>query len=207
MNAASRDPLSPIVVAVREPKDLAKALRSPHRTVFLLTSSLSSVGLAVETVKRSGKQIFVHMDLVEGLAKDAAGLQWLAETVRPTGIITTRAPMVGKARHLGLLTVQRIFLVDSQSVQTGVHLAREVKPDYLEVMPGVVPEVIRSVVKEAPCPVIAGGLCQEVDHYLAARAAGAVAISTSAHKLWEYRTTGGGEPDAARHMGSSRQST
>lgn len=181
------EPVSPIVVAVRDLADLPRAIATVHRTIFLLSTNLSTVGSAVEMVKRAGKQVFVHMDLVEGLGKDAHGLQWLASTVRPTGVVTTRPPLATKARSLGLVTVQRIFLVDSQSVQTGLQMAREVKPDYLEVMPGILPETIRWLVKQSPVPIIAGGLCREVAHYEAARRAGAVAISTSADELWQYR--------------------
>lgn len=182
------EPVSPIVVAVRDLAELSRALATTHRTVFLLSTNLNNVGAAVEAIKKAGKQVFVHMDLVDGLGKDAHGLQWLAGAVQPTGIITTRAPLVTKARNLGLATVQRIFLLDSQSVHTGLHMARDVKPDYLEVMPGIIPETIRLLVKESPVPIIAGGLCREIAHFEAAREAGAVAISTSADELWQYRT-------------------
>lgn len=181
------DPVSPIVVAVRDQADLPRALASTHRTLFLLSANLTNVAGLVETAKQAGKQVFVHMDLVDGLGKDVHGLQWLASAVRPTGIVSTRPPLVTKARSLGLATVQRIFLLDSQSLITGLQMAREVKPDYLEVLPGIVPETIRWLVKESPVPIIAGGLCREVAHYEAARRAGAVAISTSADELWQHR--------------------
>ncbi|MFZ5816568.1 MAG: glycerol-3-phosphate responsive antiterminator [Bacillota bacterium] len=180
--------ISPVVVAVRDLAELPRALATSHETIFLLSTNLNTVTGAVEQVKRSGRQVFVHIDLVDGLGKDGPALQWIAETVRPTGILTTRAPLISRARNQGLITVQRIFLIDSQSVHTGLQLAREAKPDFLEVLPGIIPETTRQLVREAPCPIIAGGLCTTPAHYHAARQAGAVAISTSSHALWDYRT-------------------
>lgn len=180
--------LSPIIIALRDSRDLTEALAQPHKTIFLLGGSLQSVAGTVEHIRRAGKDAFVHFDLVEGLSKDAHALRWLAETARPTGILTTRAPMVSLAKNLGLVAIQRMFLLDSQSLQTGLTVMRDVKPDFLEVMPGVVPDIIRQLVSSAACPIIAGGLCKTPAHYIAAREAGAVAISTSEPALWRYRS-------------------
>lgn len=178
--------VSPIIIAVRDHRDIAEALAQPHQTLFLLSTSLNTVAGVVDRVRRAGKDAFVHFDLVEGLAKDTHALRWLAETARPTGIMTTRAPIVGQAKSLGLVAIQRIFLLDSQSVQTGLALCKDVKPDFLEVMPGVVPDTIRHLAALVPCPIIAGGLCTTVSHFTAAREAGAVAVSTSERSLWHY---------------------
>jgi glycerol uptake operon antiterminator len=177
--------VSPIIPAVREQKELPLALAAPHSTIFLLSSNLTSIAEVVSSIKARGKEVYVHFDLVDGLGKDPHGLRWLAENVRPTGILTTRGPLVSQARSLGLATVQRIFLVDSQSLQTGLNLVREVKPDFVEVMPGLMPEVIRQIAQKVACPVIAGGLCTTAAHCRAAWEAGAVAVSTSDRELWK----------------------
>ena len=183
--------VSPIVVALRDPKQMPLALASPHRTVFILSSSLNTISDMVAQVQARKKEAYIHFDLVEGLGKDAHGLRWLAETARPTGILTTRAPLVSHAKALGLSTIQRMFLLDSQSIHTGLHLVKDVKPDFLEVMPGILPEIIQQLVQLNLCPVIAGGLCKTIAHYKAARQAGAVAISTSDRELWKYQSDGG----------------
>lgn len=178
---------SPIVVALRNPRDLPLALASPHRTIFMLGGSLTSLPKIVDIARSHGRDIFVHADLVQGLGRDAQSVQWLAQIVRPTGILSTRASTVLRAKSLGLPVIQRIFLVDSQAFHTGLSVIREIEPDFVEVMPAVATGAIQELVQQAPCPVIAGGLCNSIAHYRAAIQAGAVAVSTSCRALWQYR--------------------
>lgn len=182
---------SPIVIALRDPRDLPLALDSPHRTIFLLGGTIIGLPKAVTAARTRGRDVFVHADLIHGLGRDAQAVRWLAEVVQPMGILSTRAATVIQAKHFGLVAVQRIFLVDSQALHTGLSVVREIHPDFVEVMPGVIPGAIRDLVQQAPCPVIAGGLCKTVAHYRAAMQAGAVAISTSCRELWQYQ----GEPE------------
>lgn len=179
--------VSPIVLATRDFKEIPAAIQSPHKTVFLLSGNLNSIGEAVRTVRSAGKDVFIHFDLIDGLGKDSHALKWVAETVQPTGILTTRGALVTQARSLGLATVQRMFLLDSQSIQTGLTIVKDVKPDFLEVMPGLLPEIIAQLVQKIACPIIAGGLCKNIAHFESARSAGAVAISTSDRELWQYK--------------------
>jgi glycerol uptake operon antiterminator len=180
---------SPVIYGVRDIADLPLALASTHDVIFLLTGNLLTLGDTVAHVRAHKKDVFVHLDMVEGLGKDVHGLRWLAQTVRPTGIITTRAASIGQAKTLGLATVQRMFLLDSQSLHTGLHQVNDAKPDYLEVMPGIVPETLREIVRRVPCPVIAGGLVKRQAEVQAALDSGAIAVSTSNKDLWQYRHT------------------
>lgn len=176
---------SPIIAAIRDPKDLPQALACPQPVIFLLTGDISNIVDLVRKVRAAGKEVFVHFDLITGLSKDSHALDWLAQAAPPTGIITTRNPLVTHARSLGLVTIQRTFMLDSQSIQMAMEQARKVKPDFLEAMPGIAPEGIRLLVEQAHCPVIAGGLVRTVEQVKAALNAGAIAISTSAPNLWE----------------------
>lgn len=178
---------SPIICGVRDLADLPVTLTSTHDVIFLLTGNLSTLADTVATIRAHQKEVFVHFDMVDGLGKDVHGLRWFAQAVRPTGIITTRAAIIGSAKSLGLVTVQRMFLLDSQSLQTGLHLVKDAKPDYLEVMPGIVPEALQEIVSRVPCPVIAGGLVKRLSEMQAALASGAIAVSTGSKDLWQYR--------------------
>lgn len=176
---------SPIIAAVRDPRDLPQALACPQPVIFLLSGDITNIVDMVHSVREAGKEVFVHFDLITGLSKDNHALDWLAQAAPPTGIITTRNPLVNHARSLGLLTIQRTFMLDSQSIQMAVEQARKVKPDFLEAMPGVAPDGIRLLVQQAHCPIIAGGLVRTVEQVHAALKAGAIAISTSAPDLWQ----------------------
>lgn len=177
---------SPVISAVRDLAHLPLALSAPSRVIFLLSSNLTSIAKVADAMQAAGKDAFVHFDMIDGLGKDVHGLRWLVKNVKVAGIMTTRAPLISHARSLGLVTIQRMFLLDSQSVQTGIALAKEAKPDFLEVMPGNVPDTLRELVKLVTCPLIAGGLIKTVSQCKSVLEAGAIAISTSDKSLWQY---------------------
>ena len=124
------------------------------------------------------------MDLVEGIGKDAAGLEYVREQ-GADGIISTRAGMIRPAKETGLLTVQRFFMVDSQSVRTAEETLKTTRADMIEVMPGLLPKVIEKLAVSGRTPVIAGGLIETVEEIRAAFAAGASAVSTAKVELWK----------------------
>ena len=87
----------PVIAAVRGAEQLAGALESRVGVVFLLGGDPASLPGRVRAALDAGKLAFVHMDLVEGFAHDAAGVRWLARAVRPTGVLSTRAPLLRAA--------------------------------------------------------------------------------------------------------------
>ncbi len=174
----------PIIAAIRDPANIQAALASPVQVLFLLCGHLLEIEETVRAVLRERRMIFVHLDLVEGLAKDVQGLRWLARTTQPTGIITTRSSLINAARGMNLATIQRVFLLDSQSLTTGVDMAREARPDVVELLPGVLPDMIAELGRSYNRPIIAGGLIKTPEQCRNALAAGAWAVSTSNKELW-----------------------
>jgi len=177
----------PIIAAVRDEDGLRVALASSARVLFLLSGSLLNIAQLVQRGLRDERAVFVHLDLIDGLAKDQHGLRWLSDNARPTGVISTRGSLIAAARSLRLATVQRVFLLDSQSVHTGMELAHNVRPDVIEVLPGILPGVIAELVQHAQRPLIAGGLITSPEQARDALQAGAWGVSTSDQRLW-HRT-------------------
>ena len=81
---------SPIVAAVKDESGLEQCLNIPCRVVFVLFGDLNSVPGIVAKLKASGKTVFVHADLVEGLSAREAAVDYLVQTAQPDGIISTR---------------------------------------------------------------------------------------------------------------------
>ena len=77
--------------------------------------------------------------------------------MKPTGILTTKPNLIQKARSLGLVTIQRLFMLDSLSIQTGVKMVNINRPDLIEIMPAIIPKVMVRVKKEITLPIIANG--------------------------------------------------
>lgn len=177
--------LHPIIASVRDEDALHAAVASPVRVIFLMASSISKVAAAGAAVAGAGKLLFVHLDFVDGLAKDEAGLEFLVQGARPAGVITTRTGLVQAARRAGVIPVQRLFLLDSQSVSTGVEAARSSRAEVVEVLPGIAPRAVSAIRSQLPNSlIITGGLVRTEREVTKALAAGASGVSTSRPSLW-----------------------
>lgn len=175
----------PVIAAVKDETGLEQALHSECEVVFLLFGTIVSVPTLVEKVRRSGKLAIVHIDLVEGLASREVAVDALQSLCNPDGIISTRPALIRRARHLGLLTVQRAFILDSLSLDNLPAQLNVGKPDFIEILPGIMPRVIGELAQRTRTPIIAGGLVKYKDEVMAAIRAGAAAVSTSSPTVWE----------------------
>lgn len=176
---------SPIIAGVRGKTDLNAAIESGVQTVFFLEASLFAVREMVARVADLGILSFSHVDLMTGIGKDAEGMKFLAEEVGLDGIVTTRSHLVKAAKEANLLTVQRIFLLDSESLRTGFQVVSNSEPDAVEVLPALVVPYLRDVLqKELSIPIIAGGLISTAEELRRVLQPPVVAVSTSRKELW-----------------------
>lgn len=172
-----------IAAAIRTERDFSKALRSKVDMIFLLHTNIMTLQPSIREIHAAGKKAFVHVDFAEGLGKDKAGLQYL-KRLGVDGICTTRTNLVRIAKDLGLVTVQRFFMVDSHSVGTSLDSIRIAKPDIVEIMPAIVTKKIAEFSNLVDVPLIAGGLAETEEEVKAAIEAGANVVSTGETDLW-----------------------
>ena len=176
--------MRPVIAAVRGEKEAEQAAESPVAAVFLLGGSILTLPDTVDRLRQAGKLVFMHMDLCEGLGRDAAAVQWCARNLRLNGVISTRSQLLRAASEQGLTTIQRMFLVDSASLHNGMKLMKSCPPDKVELMPGLVTKAISEMSETLRIPVIAGGMVTEDEEVAMALKAGALAVSTSSRRLW-----------------------
>lgn len=175
---------SQIIASVKKEKDIDIALQSNANIIFLLTGDLLSTKRYIERVKEAKKDVFIHIDFIDGLANSKTAIEFVAEMWRPKGIITTKSNLIQHAKNAGLLTVQRMFLIDRGALKRGLEIADRINPDAIEVLPGIMPAVIDELTKLTPLPIIAGGLVSNETEILQGLEAGALAISAGNRKLW-----------------------
>ena len=178
---------APVIAAARDKSSLLHACQSSVEAIFLLRSDILSLHAQVEKIHNSGKKAFVHLDLMDGIAADQSGVRFVARCFKPDGLISTKPSLLRHAQVEGLITIQRIFLMDSSSLENGMRLAGQLSPDYIEVLPGIVPKAISRLAGALKPPIIAGGMITQPDEVRLALSAGAVAISTSCASLWSFR--------------------
>lgn len=175
----------PVIAAVKDEAGLAEALKSECEVIFLLFGSVVNIPDLVAQVRGAGKLAIVHIDLVDGLSQREVAVDGLVRICAPDGIISTRPPLVRRARHLGLITVQRAFILDSLALSNLPSQLAVGKPDFIEILPGIMPRVIGEITQTTSTPVIAGGLIKYKDEVMAAMRAGAAAVSTTCPAVWE----------------------
>ncbi|WP_454192397.1 glycerol-3-phosphate responsive antiterminator [Paenibacillus sp. Marseille-Q7038] len=175
------------VASIRDVRYLETALsyRDQLSAVFLLTGSIGVIKSYVELFQKHHVPVFVHVEKIGGLSYDQQGLEYVANAIRPDGIITTKIQVVKKAQKLGLTTIQRFFLVDSEGLANIAQSLAQVEPDIIEIMPARIPEVLHKVREMTDIPVISGGLLQKREHAEACLLEGATAISSSSQQMWE----------------------
>lgn len=177
----------PVIPACRTKEQFANALLSEAKVIFVLESDITDYKSKIQAVKDHGKVPFIHVDLIGGLAQDDTALEYLKETAHPAGIITTRKNLVAKGKKLGLQTIQRMFLIDTTSIASAINMAKQTRPDAIEIMPGIAPKVIRAIKNRVDTPIITGGLITEEMEIRMAMKAGAVGVSLSKQVFWNYR--------------------
>ncbi|MBH0230923.1 glycerol-3-phosphate responsive antiterminator [Halobacillus yeomjeoni] len=176
----------PVLPAVKTVKEFEALLDSETEVIILLESRLGLLRKLVKVGQKAGKKIFVHVDLIQGLKADDFGMEYIGQEVKPDGVISTRAHVIRQAKKYEMVSVQRLFLIDSQAIEHNVKLMKKSQPDYVEVLPGVLPGMIREIKARLGIPVIAGGLIRHADEVDEAIEAGASAVSSSHKDLWRF---------------------
>lgn len=174
----------PVVTAVKNLEELENCLRSESKVVFVLFGDIVNISSLVARIKAVGKLAMVHVDLIDGLAPRDIAVEFIAKNTSADGILSTKPSLVKRAKALGLLTVQRFFVLDSLSL---ANIDKQIpldSADAIEVLPGIMPKVIRALVKSTGKPIIAGGLISEKEDIVAALDAGAIAISSTNSAVW-----------------------
>ena len=176
---------SPVIAAVKDMEQLEECLTLDNiLVVFLLFGDLCSIADIVARGKDAGKIVLVHVDLIAGLSSSQEiAVDFLRQTTRADGIITTKPNFIRRARELKMFTVMRLFVIDSMAL-AGISKLESVKPDFIEVLPGVMPKTIRKIAQTTRIPLLAGGLIADKEDVVAALGAGAMAVSATSREVW-----------------------
>jgi glycerol uptake operon antiterminator len=179
----------PVAAAVKSEGEMQMALESDALIIFILKGDAFQLAPYATQVHKRGKCIVVHVDLVSGIRKDRAGIKYLHQA-GVDGIITSRSQLVSAGRAEGLLTIQRLLLIDESALELGARTIARAAPDFVEVLPGsIFPTVAPLLQKLLPGPFIAGGFVLDTEQVARGQAAGAVLSSSSTYALWYHKSS------------------
>jgi glycerol uptake operon antiterminator len=178
--------LFPVAAAIKSSEDMQVALNSDALLLFVLKGDAFQLDPLVNQAHQRGKGLVVHVDLVSGIGKDRAGIQYLHQ-IGVDAVITSRSQLVSAGRAEGLITIQRLLLLDDSALESGVRTIARAAPDIVEILPGIIfPEVAPTLQQLLPGPFIAGGFIRTTVDVARVQAAGAILSSSSTYQLWHY---------------------
>lgn len=187
----------PMIAAVRQFKDLRQAVNSKCDTIFMMSGELTNIFEAVNIISSAGKKIYLHIELIKGIACNKESVRFIAEKVKPTGIVTTKGHLIKPSMELGLKAIHHIFIIDTQAFKMGIKNVQASKPDGVEIMPGLMPRIIKEFVSEVNLPLVVGGLLKTKREIESILNAGANAAASGDPSLWniglENSITGKGD--------------
>jgi glycerol uptake operon antiterminator len=168
-----------VISAIESAEKLEQNLAGSSGIVFVLFGDILTIPGIVSRIKEAGKLALVHIDLIEGLASREVAVDFLRENTRADGILSTKPNLVRHAKALGFLTVQRFFVLDSMAL---LNIEKQCPLEYadaVEILPGIIPRVIKRIAHIAGKPIIAGGLITDQKDIQSILEAGATSVSSS----------------------------
>lgn len=173
----------PVVPAVRElDAGFEAMLDVEHAAIFVLGGDIFEL---VERLQGQVRRppVFVNVDLARGVSSDIEGIRFLSRHVE--GVISTHRRTIELAKASGLVTVQRLFAIDSGAVERGLKMIVRAAPDFVEILPALAYPAIADYYRQVcGIPVLAGGLVTSTGHVSSLLDAGARGVSTSKSGLW-----------------------
>ena len=126
----------------------------------------------------------VHIDLISGLSSKDIVVDFIKKYTKADGIISTKPSLIKHARELGFPTILRLFMLDSMAYENITSQIKAAKPDFIEVLPALMPKAIAKVCRISSVPVITGGLVSDKEDVMALLDAGVISISSTNEQVW-----------------------
>jgi glycerol uptake operon antiterminator len=176
--------MSPIIAAVKDLSKLDSAIESPCEIIFLLTGDIFDLEKSVKKVKDKDKKVFIHVDLIDGFSRNVTALKYIHKVIKPDGIISTKTTLIKAAKDMNMLAIQRFFIIDSLSLNNAIESMKNIHPDAVEILPGIMGKITTQLYENTRKNIIAGGLISDKQDVIQALKAGAIGVSTTEEKIW-----------------------
>ncbi|CEG25491.1 glycerol-3-phosphate responsive antiterminator [Bacillus sp. B-jedd] len=173
-----------ILPALTNMKDFEHFLHSSFEIGIFLEVHIAQLKHVRGLAELHGKKMFYHIDMIQGIKSDDYSTEFICQEYKPYGVISTKPSVIIKAKQKGVYAIQRIFLIDSHALEKSYRLIEKTKPDFIEVLPGAMPDLIKEVKQKVNIPLLAGGFIRTSKDIDLALEAGAAGVTTSNKSLW-----------------------
>ena len=145
----------PVIASITKLEQIDAAVNSTVERVNLMTGDILKLRDIVNRLHPQAKSV-CSSEMVSGIGRDNSAVQYLADSYKIDGSLRRRRIRYW-LRQAGISSIQRVFAIDTTALRTAVKMIGQARPDEVELMPGLMPRVIRDLKKEIHCPLIVGG--------------------------------------------------
>lgn len=168
-----------VIGAVATVKEFEKFLKSSDTYVILMELHLSLLENLIQSAHQCGKKVLLHLDLIKGISSDESGCEYACQVLQADGVISTKGRVIETAKRNKKITILRLFLIDTKSLEKGITLCNSLEPDYVEVLPGIAYSILPYIKERTSAKIMSGGLIKTREQMEACFLAGAEAVTIS----------------------------
>ncbi|NLA78035.1 MAG: glycerol-3-phosphate responsive antiterminator [Erysipelothrix sp.] len=160
-------------------KRLEQFLMTDLSTCLLQDIHVSLLADIINTLHKHERKTLVHIDMINGVSSDEYGTEYVCQKLKADGVISSKSKIIETTKRNKKIAIQRMFLIDSKSVDRGVDMLLRSKPDMVEVMPAIAYRIIPYIKDRLNIPIIGGGLLKTKADIENGLKAGCVAFTVS----------------------------
>lgn len=173
-----------IIASVYKLDKLNDALDSECEIIFLLTGNIFNLKEISNRIRLKHKGLYISVDSIDGFSKDTWGLEYIVKNICPDGIITSKQNLIKLSKDMGVFTIQRLFIFDSNSLSEALSFLKHNRPHAVELLPGIMPNIIKDIIDNTKLSLIASGLIRDKRDLDLSFKAGAIAVASSKEDVW-----------------------
>jgi len=175
---------NPIMLGITNTDEFFKVKMNPSKVVCILFGNISNILELIQILKSMKKIVFVNIDMISGLSSKNSVIDFLLSNTNVEGIISTKPHLLKYAKQKGLFTIHRFFILDSSSWRNIESQIKISNADIINITPGWT-KVIKWTVSKYKQPVLASGLVCDKTTVIESLKAGAIAICSTNHDVWD----------------------
>ncbi len=176
---------NPVIMSVDSDEAMESAIKCRSKVVMTIYGDVLSIVGIIRKLQRSGKIVFVNIDLIHGFAPKNPVIDFLEKFTKDIIIVSQKAILLKYAKDKGFTTVHRFFIVDSHAYRGIGKQVKISKADFINIAPAW-SQAVGWAIEQYDVKVIASGMVTTqatVDDNLKA---GAVAVCTTNKEVWAF---------------------
>src|SRR5690606_19278471 len=90
----------PIIASITKQEQIPDAIQSQVTRVNLMTGDIMTLDDIIYSLQKAGKQVYVHLEMVNGIGRDSSAVRFMAEHFQVDGIISTKSNTIAAAKNI-----------------------------------------------------------------------------------------------------------